>query len=236
MIVSAVLASEYSLVLPIAPWPVIAARVALVVAGIVIWFWTQAVLGKRVPKVAYEAPLTDGMHVLTRRLHYRYFTNEAAGNRLLIASSLVIDLLGAYLLGSAIFGQSIRPYLGLVMVFALRQVCQMLCPLPAPSGMVWRYPGVPAILVTYGTANDLFFSGHTAIAVYGAATLAGHWGAWGLALGLAIALFEALTVLVLRAHYTMDVFTGIVCALWVYTLSGQLAPHVDAAIRHMVGG
>ena len=70
------------------------------------------------------------------------------------------------------------------MVFALRQICQMLCPLPAPSGMVWRYPGVPAMLVTYGTANDLFFSGHTAIAVYGAATLAGHWGPWGLALGL----------------------------------------------------
>ena len=51
--------------------------------------------------------------------------------------------------------------------------------------MVWRYPGVPAVLVTYGTANDLFFSGHTAIAVYGAATLAAHWGPWGLALGLA---------------------------------------------------
>ena len=60
-------------------------------------------------------------------------------------------------LGSAIFGESIRPYVGLVLVFALRQICQMLCPLPAPSGMVWRYPGVPAVLVTYGTANDLFF-------------------------------------------------------------------------------
>src|SRR6185436_3554045 len=195
-----------------------------VVAGIAIWFWSQAVLGKRVPKVAYEVPLTDGIHELTRRIHRRYFTNVAAGNRLLIASSLVIDVLGAYLIGSAIFGASIRPYLGLVMIFALRQICQMLCPLPAPAGMVWRYPGVPAILVTYGTANDLFFSGHTAIAVYGAATLAGHWGAWGLALGLLISIFEAATVLVLRAHYTMDVFTGVVCALWVYSIAAKLAP------------
>jgi hypothetical protein len=216
--------------LAIASWPMIGVRCALVVAGIALWYWTQAVLAKRVPKVAYDVPLADGIHVLTARIHHRYFTNVAAGNRLLIASSLVIDLLGAYLLGSAIFGESIRPYLGLVMVFALRQICQMLCPLPAPSGMVWRYPGVPAILVTYGTANDLFFSGHTAIAVYGAATLAGHWGLWGLSLGLAIAFFEAITVLVLRAHYTMDVFTGIVCALWVYTLSAQLAPWLDATI------
>jgi hypothetical protein len=218
----------------IAPWPVIGVRCGLVVAGIAAWYWTQAVLGKRAPKAGYEVPLTDGIHLLTRRIHQRYATNEAAGDRLLIISSLVIDLLGAYLIGSAILGASIRPYLGLVMLFALRQICQMLCPLPAPSGMVWRYPGVPAILVTYGTANDLFFSGHTAIAVYGAATLAGHFGAWGLALGIAIGLFEAITVLVLRAHYTMDVFTGIVCALWVYSLSGQLAPWVDATIRHWV--
>ena len=219
----------------IAPWPVIGVRVGFVVAGIVAWYWSQAVLGKRVPKVKHEVPLTDGIHVLTARIHKRYFTNVAAGNRLLIASSLVIDLIGAYLLCSAIFGQSIRPYLGLVMLFALRQICQMLCPLPAPEGMVWRYPGVPAVLVTYGTANDLFFSGHTAIAVFGAATLAGHFGTWGLALGLAIAVFEAVTVIVLRAHYTMDVFTGIICALWVYSVGGSIAPWVDHTIAHWVG-
>src|SRR3954449_9028011 len=224
-----------TLAIAIAPWPVVGVRTGLVAAGIVVWYWTQAVLGKRVPKVEHEVPLTDGIHVLTARLHARYATNVAAGNRLLIASSLVIDLLGAYLLGAAIFGPSIRPYLGLVMVFALRQICQMLCPLPAPSGMVWRYPGVPAVLVTYGTANDLFFSGHTAIAVYGACTLAGHYGACGLALGLAIAFFEAVTVLLLRAHYTMDVFTGIICALWVYSISGTVAPWVDGMIRNWVG-
>ncbi|HEX8916218.1 MAG TPA: phosphatase PAP2-related protein [Humisphaera sp.] len=219
----------------IAPWPVVGVRCGLVVAGIVVWYWSQSVLGKRVPKVEHEVPLTDGVHVLTARLHARYANNVAAGNRLLIASSLVIDLLGAYLLGTAVFGASIRPYLGLVMVFALRQVCQMLCPLPAPAGMIWRYPGVPAVLVTYGTANDLFFSGHTAIAVYGAATLAGHWGPWGLAAGLAVAAFEVVTVLILRAHYTMDVFTGIVCALWVYSLSADAAPWVDGMIRNLVG-
>jgi hypothetical protein len=218
----------------VAPWPVIGVRFGLVVAGIAAWYWTQAFIGKRTPKVAYEVPLSDGIHVLTARLHHRYATNVAAGNRLLIISSLVIDLLGAYLLFTALFGESIRPYLGLVMVFGLRQICQVLCPLPAPTGMVWRYPGVPAVLVTYGTANDLFFSGHTSIAVYGAATLAGHFGPWGLAFGVTIALFEALTVLVLRAHYTMDVFTGIVCALWVYSLSGQFAPWVDATIAGWV--
>jgi hypothetical protein len=65
--------------------------------------------------------------------------------------------------------------------------------------------------------------------------LAGDWGTWGLAIGSLIAFFEATTVLVLRAHYTMDVFTGIICALWVYSLSGTLAPWADAAILRWVG-
>lgn len=223
-----------SLGVPLAAWPAIVVRAALVAGGIVLWFWSQAIIAKRVPKVASDAPLTDGIHILTSRIHRRYAANVAAGNRLLIVSSLVIDLLGAYLIGSAVFGLSMRPYVGLVLVFALRQICQMLCPLPAPAGMVWRSPGMPAILVTYGTTNDLFFSGHTAIAVYGAATLWGDFGAWGLTLGVVLAVFEALTVLVLRAHYTMDVFTGTVCALWVYSLSGTLAPYVDEAIAGVV--
>jgi hypothetical protein len=222
------------MVLTIAPLAVIGVRLGLVLVGIVLWFWSQAALAKRVPKVAYEVPLTDGIHEWTARLHRRYATNEAAGNRLLIISSLVIDSLGLYLLGTALFGESIRPFVGLALLFALRQICQVLCPLPAPAGMVWRYPGVPAVLVTYGTANDLFFSGHTAIAVYGAATLAGHWGEWGLALGLLIAAFEAVAVLILRAHYTMDVFTGIICALWVYSLSGAWSPWVDLWILQWV--
>jgi hypothetical protein len=33
----------------------------------------------------------------------------------------------------------------------------------------------------------------------------------------------------------MDVFTGIVCALWVYSLSGSIAPWVDEAILRLVG-
>src|SRR5205814_1246361 len=83
--------------------------------------------------------------------------NPRKANALLISSSLVIDLLGFYLLGSAIFGSTIQPFLGLLMLFALRQLCQAFCPLPPPGGMIWRDPGFPTILVTYGTSTDLFF-------------------------------------------------------------------------------
>jgi len=135
----------------------------------------------------------------------------------------------------AIFGSSVRPFLGLLLLFALRQVCQALCALPAPERMIWRNPGFPSLLVTYGTASDLFFSGHTAIAVYGSLELAHYAGIPGALLGIAIAVLEAAAVLILRAHYTMDVFAGAVTALWVWTAASMLAPGVDRALLDLLG-
>jgi hypothetical protein len=35
---------------------------------------------------------------------------------------------------------------------------------------------------------------------------------------------------VLRAHYTMDVFTGAVAALWIAKVCDTLAPRIDRAL------
>ena len=48
------------------------------------------------------------------------------------------------------------------------------------------------------------------------------------------ALFEIGTVLVLRAHYTMDVFAGAVTALYVHTVAWKLAPTVDRWLADIV--
>ena len=96
--------------------------------------------------------------------------------------------------------------------------------------MIWHYPGFPSLLVTYHVANDFFFSGHTAIAVFGAVELSRLRRNWLTVLAVLMVIFEVATVLVLRAHYTMDVFTGIVAALWVAHLSEQVSPPIDRLI------
>ncbi len=204
--------------------PAWAVRVALVVLGLGGWFWTQALIAKR---AFPEGRISDRIHDLTAPLNAYLRAHPRAADRLLVATSGLIDLLGFFLVLRAVFGPSLRPFLGLLVLYALRQVCQAACALPCPDGMIWRYPGFPSLLVTYGTASDLFFSGHTAIAVYGSLELA-HWGGPAFAvLGALIAVTEAATVLVLRAHYTMDVFAGAVTALWAWTAASAIAPFLD---------
>ena len=196
------------------------------VAGIILalWFWTQSLIGAR---SAPASGIGDTLHNLTAGLNSYFAESVRAANALLILSSALIDALGLFLLGGWLFSGTIRPFLGLVLVMTLRQLMQALCALPPPPNMIWHYPGFPSLLATYHVANDFFFSGHTAIAVLGAMELSRLRRNWLTAFAVFIVLFEVATVLVLRAHYTMDVFTGIVAALWISHLSERIAPRLD---------
>jgi hypothetical protein len=207
-------------------------RVVLIAAALGAWYWSQALIGKR---SFPEGRISDRILDFTAPLH-AFFTRRARwANTLLIASSLLIDALGLFIFAHAILGPSIRPFLGLFILFVLRQGCQGVCALPCPEGMIWRYPGFPSLFVTYGVSTDLFFSGHTALAVYGCLELAHYGGVAAAVAGVAIALFEVATVFVLRAHYTMDVFAGAVTALWVWTVADALAPSVDSLLTAVIG-
>jgi len=203
-------------------------RLVLTAAVLALWFWTQSLIGARTPPAA---GLGDALHDLTSGLNSYFSQNSAAANALLIVSSAFIDALGLFLLGRWLFGGSIRPFLSLFLLMALRQLMQAICSLPPPTGMIWHYPGFPSLLVTYHVANDFFFSGHTAIAVFGAVELSRLHRNWLTAAAVMLVFFELTTVLILRAHYTMDVFTGIVAALWVAYFSAQISPRIDQWIN-----
>jgi hypothetical protein len=196
-----------------------AIRLVLTVAALAIWFWTQSLIGAR---GLADSGIGDGIHVATAPLNLFLHNHPAAANALLIFSSAIIDLLGIFLLSMWVFRGELRPFASLVMVLGLRQIMQACVALPAPPGAIWHNPGVPSLLVTYSVAHDYFFSGHTAIAVLGASELARFGRRWLTAVGGTIVCFEAAAVLVLRAHYTMDVFTGLIAGLYAAHLAERL--------------
>jgi hypothetical protein len=241
-------------------WPsrlkLCALRAIFVILGLVAWHWTQGLLGARTAPAdgpqwaAFGAVLTqaDGLLELTGPANVYLNEDRQLAHQLLIVSSAMIDVLGVFLLGWSVIGPSVRPFIGLLLLFGLRQVTQALCALPPPEGMIWEDPGFPSLLVTYGVANDFFFSGHTAIAVLGAIELGRFtwrglhsWGFPREVIWIAegkiclAAAFLVVVVLLLRAHYTMDVFAGVIAAALAAMLSRRIAPGCDGALCRIVG-
>jgi len=202
----------------------IALRMAAIAVALGLWYWSQSLIGARgFP----ERGVGDGLHQLTAGINRWLEAVPLRADCLLVLSSLVIDGVGIFLLASSLFGPTVRPFLGLFIIFVLRQAMQGLTSLPPPDGMIWRHPGVPSMLVTYGVTTDLFFSGHTAIAVWGGLEISRLPFRGAFVFGLLVALFEATTVIILRAHYTMDVFTGVVVALLVNAYADRWARPID---------
>jgi hypothetical protein len=205
-------------------WSSLPVRLAVTAVALLIWFGTQSLIGAR---GAPAAGIADAIHAATASENLYLHLHPTAANMLLAVSSAIIDLLGVFLLSKWIFGGELRPFLGLAIVLALRQIMQSVVALPTPPGAIWHSPGIPSLLVTYSVANDYFFSGHTAIAVLGATEMARAGKRWLTAGAVGIVLFEAATVLILRAHYTMDVFTGLIAGLY----AAQLAERICSRTR-----
>ena len=199
-------------------------RVLVIAVALVIWFRTQKLIARKIPGLG---DIGDAVHRLTADWHRYFIDHEKSADRALIASSLCIDAFGLTLIAAAVFGASFAPFLGILIVFGLRQISQLCCTLPPPPGIIWRDPGFPTVLVTYDVSNDFFFSGHTALAVLGAIEIC-HIAPWWLgAAAVVIAVGEVVIVLVLRAHWTMDVITGAFAAWVAADLAARLAPFVD---------
>ena len=199
-------------------------RMVLTALALGIWFWTQSLIARR---AAPAAGVGDALHTMTAGANSYFYHSPTAANALLILSSALLDGLGIFLLARWLFGPSVRPFLGLVLLLGLRQIMQAICALPAPPNMIWHYPGFPSALVTYNVGNDFFFSGHTAIAVFGGIELARLGKRWLTVTAVAIVLFEIAAVLILRAHYTMDVFAGILAAFCVARVCTAVSPRID---------
>ncbi len=205
--------------------PEIGLRTGFVAVALILWFWTQRLISAKAPA---NAGLGDRLHEWSAPLHRWLTANPRSADLTLIVTSALIDVFGIYLLANAVLGPTLRPLVAILILFAMRQACQLVCTLPIPPGSIWRYPGFPSLLVTYGTSNDFFFSGHTAISVLGALHLYHTAPLWLAIVAGIVAAVEALTVIVLRAHYTMDVFAALFAAWGADTLASHLAPWVDA--------
>lgn len=169
----------------------------------------------------------DQIHIWSTTINEFFQNNTIAANFVLITTSFFYDSSIFFIMGRTLYKHSFSPFLALVFFFLLRQGMQLLVALPIPEGLVWHYPGFPSFFVYYGISNDLYFSAHTGVSLIASLELYAIGKTWSKAAAIALFSYMVLAVLLLRFHYTMDVYTAILTVCLTRYLSNRLAPRMD---------
>ena len=96
-----------------------------------------------------------------------------------------------------------------------------------PEGYDWDYPGFFSLYCPYGKTNDFFYSGHCGIChIFFLEFWAVGWHVHSL-FALLVLLLETFTMIVLRAHYTIDIVSGIAFAHYFFIMAEKYSYLVD---------
>jgi hypothetical protein len=192
------------------------------------WLITQHLLEKTRGEVT---GFTDHTHALLAAGNAYLNAHPLLADLILAVSSLEVDLAALSLVLFFFIRRESRPLLALWLILAMRQLCQASVSIPPPDGMIWRYPGFPTIVVTYGTSTDFFFSGHMALATLLATELTAQGAArTKQALAWGVALLQALIILTMRFHYVTDVVAGCLAAVAATQLADVCGRRLDASL------
>lgn len=210
---------------PITPWYV---TTALLLVGFVFIKTTEAMIGMTPPP---EGIIIDKLHLWTAPINRFFHQHSIAKNTILTITTLWIDASILFLCLRSLFGPTIRPYLELLLFALCRQGLQFLVSLPIPQGIIWSDPGFPSLMINYSLQHDLFFSAHTGIAFLATIELLRTGKKWLGLIGFCFFVLTVMTIIFLRFHYTMDIFTGFLVAALIVLISKPLSQSIDQMLQ-----
>jgi hypothetical protein len=207
-------------------WSVRGLQVLAVAGAYAAWLISQHLLEKSRGVVT---GFTDHSHELLAGVNSYLNAHPPLADLILAVSSLEVDLAAASMVAFFFIRRESRPLLALWLILIMRQLCQASVSMPPPDGMIWRYPGFPTIVVTYGTSTDFFFSGHMALATLLATELTAQRATRAKqAIAWSVALLQALVIISMRFHYVTDVAAGCLAAVAATQLAEASGRLLDA--------
>ncbi|MBU6446515.1 MAG: hypothetical protein KGQ49_03865, partial [Verrucomicrobia bacterium] len=155
-------------------------------------------------------------------------------NVMIIFYSLVGDALVLFLIGAAIAKSSIRPVLPLIIFMLLRQVLQLFVSFPIDPKLIWHDPGFYSLFLNYYVQGDFYFSAYIGISILGALELHHMFHKKWLTSAIFLnALALILIDMILRTHYSTDVYTSIVTAVFAYLFMQPLIQPIDHFLKRL---
>jgi len=130
-------------------------------------------------------------------------------------------------------GTTWRLPLALVAFYGTRIIVQNIFSMRFPEGYLWDYPGFYSLSVPYARTNDFFYSGHVGCAMLCSL----EWKANGYKkmfyYSLLTMICQTILMIVVRGHYSIDLFVGLIIAHYYWILSEKYSYLIDVQLFHM---
>lgn len=173
--------------------------------------------------------IDDKLMSLTNTFNSFFSNNTSSKHALVIIGSLCVDIVFvATVLYWLLFAKTWRFMVAFVVFSVVKVLTHYMFNFSFPEGYVWDYPGFPSLLVSYGKTNTFFYSSYVGIPVICALEWRKNGVLFLMVVCLAVSCFESFTVFVTRAHYSIDIISGLVFAHYFFMLSDKvLTKYVD---------
>lgn len=170
----------------------------------------------------------DGLFALTSPLNVFFTNNTSLRHLLLIFSSSLIDFQYLFFcFRYIVWGDSARPLLFLAMFYLFRMLVQNVFMMSIPNGMIWDYPGIPSITISYAYTTDFFFSGHVGILVFTSLENYSNKNYQMMKISIFSVVVEFMVMVVLRGHYSIDLISGVIFGHYFWMLSNKIAKRTE---------
>lgn len=188
---------------------------------------TNAMLNMVSPEYVPEC-IRDEAHEATLPITNFLENNPFYRNALIITASLMLDICAFTLaMRFVLYDRNYKMGLVGITFYILRGVLQSIFFMKFPSNYIWGHPGLFSVTVPYAPANDFFYSGHVGICTICLI----HFKRDGLKFMTPFAfitlIVEFFTLLVTRAHYFVDLVTGIIVAHYLYLVGDWIEEYLD---------
>lgn len=176
--------------------------------------------------------INDTLFNFTTGVRSYLSSNKQFKNIIMITAGVFEDV--SVVLGFLFFAfyfKSWRMGFSLVFCYSIRMCIQQIYLMKIPDDSLFEYPGFPSLVVPYYSTSDYFFSGHVSLPIIIAHEF---WVDGGKYRFIAYfeyltAIFEAVMMIFVRGHYSIDLYAGIIFSLLSCKITDLYIGYIDAS-------
>jgi hypothetical protein len=190
---------------------------------------TQTTIGNR---VLQDCKIEDILQTWTTPFNSFFASHDAIADKLMALYSIIGDAIVLFFVFLSIYRSSIKPMLPLIVFMVLRQVMQLLVSFPVDQDLIWQNPGIVSLFQNYPKGGDFYFSAYAGIMLLW--TLEIHDILKNVNVTVFNSILTALMILLdvsLRSHYTLDIYTSIVTALFCFIFIDPFCGWADKKLK-----